>query len=366
MNATTIRPLAMEDLDAARAFNERVYAPGCMLFDPDFFHWQVLNSGGRDRGADPGAWAAFDGDAIAAACVVSRYDMTVAGQERLGGWFHYWFADESAAGVGARLALKAMAGLACVAGARITLEAVAALQALVRPLAWFEAERLVSVVDADKAQAFELTGNRYAVNYLRALERVPDPAGAEARPIGRFDDEYDALWRSIAPGFEVATNRDSRFMNWRYVDHPHLSYSRVRCDGGAGPAVFVWRDEETPGGTACRLCEAIGSPQALAAGFPAARRAMAGPKTAFIDFFCAHAGTNTGLAAGGMRPHVTRPDFELASRVRPVEAYASKLLDYYVGFPDGAGDPWAHHGMYLTRGDANQDVPLRSVSGERA
>ena len=351
------------DLNAAEAFNRDVYAANSMAFDPVFFAWQFDRCGGVGHGADNGAWVVRRGDAIVATCLVARLPMVVEGAARRGGFFHHWFAKPDLGSPGLAVLRKATAGLDFVGGARITLLAVSTLKAFFRPFPWFETPRLFAVMDAERAAALSFGEGDCAVRFLAACRVREAVSGVSVSTIERFGDEHDVLWHRLRGGFLAAAERDARFMNWRYVDHPYLRYARIRCDGPAGPAVYVWRDELLPDGetVVCRMCEALGEPEALRLTFAAAWRAMNHPGVAFVDFFCSNAVINAALTAGGMTPAVTRPDFDLATRLRPVEAYASKTLDFYYGFPSGGVPPaWAEHPRtYFTRGDSNQDIPLR-------
>ena len=52
------------------------------------------------------------------------------------------------------------------------------------------------------------------------------------RPIERFGAETDELWRAFGSGLECAAVRDSRWLNWRFVDRPQSDYRSVGLDDG--------------------------------------------------------------------------------------------------------------------------------------
>ena len=58
-----------------------------------------------------------------------------------------------------------------------------------------------------------------------------DQAG-DLRPISRFGEEYDELWRSAAGQFEVSLDKNAAYMNWRYLDCPTMSPIRLGCYDG--------------------------------------------------------------------------------------------------------------------------------------
>lgn len=62
--------------------------------------------------------------------------------------------------------------------------------------------------------------------------------------IDRFGNEADRLWTQIGPGLGVATVRDSRYLNWRYVDCPDVRYTVLmarRWFGGEPTGVAILR-----------------------------------------------------------------------------------------------------------------------------
>lgn len=66
----------------------------------------------------------------------------------------------------------------------------------------------------------------------------------------RFGDEIDGLWRRCRPALSVAIVRDARYMNWRYADHPDVTYRLVtarrrlsRSPEGVAILRFGWGDQ---------------------------------------------------------------------------------------------------------------------------
>jgi hypothetical protein len=72
------------------------------------------------------------------------------------------------------------------------------------------------------------------------------PLRAECEPIRRFDAGFTALWDRLAPKFDLAVRRDSAYLNWRYIEPPHVRYSVVALKRHGelhGYAVFRHRHE---------------------------------------------------------------------------------------------------------------------------
>lgn len=361
MSATVVRELAPADLAAADGFNDLVYTPGAPIFQPDFFDWQFQHCAGDDHSqGGNGCFAAFRDGKVIGACIVGRYPVAMDGKTVAGGWIHYWFTATEERGIGFQLFSRALSGLKFFGGARIVPSAAAVMRVLGRPFLWFELERLVAVADPEGAAALLDDGGAGSMCYLRSLRVTAPDARVALRAIDRFDEHQDGLWQEMRGGLSIATERGSRFMNWRYVDHPRLDYQRVRCSGPAGDSVWVWRREQVADRpqVVARLCEVLGAPEAIAAAFPTVFRALKEDGIALADFSCTNGDVLAALMAGGMVPAVTRPELDIPSRFQPLQPYLSKRLDYYMLFPDTPPPGWtALHRSYFTKGDSNQDIP---------
>jgi hypothetical protein len=86
---------------------------------------------------------------------------------------------------------------------------------------------------------------RAAALAARAAARslAPGPRAGDARvaivPLRRFDERFDGLWRRVAPSYSAAVIRDSRFLNWRYVEIPDREYGIAAAERGGETAGYV-------------------------------------------------------------------------------------------------------------------------------
>jgi len=57
----------------------------------------------------------------------------------------------------------------------------------------------------------------------------PMPGDLEVRDVGRYGEEVDQLWQGLQGEIKLAVVRDARYLNWRYADHPDVSYRLLEC-----------------------------------------------------------------------------------------------------------------------------------------
>jgi hypothetical protein len=87
------------------------------------------------------------------------------------------------------------------------------------------------------------------------------PLRAECEPIRRFDASFTALWERLAPKFDLAVRRDAPYLNWRYVEPPHVRYSMVALRrSGALHGYAVYRHRHEPLGRATILVDFLVDP----------------------------------------------------------------------------------------------------------
>ena len=64
-------------------------------------------------------------------------------------------------------------------------------------------------------------------------------AGVSVRRLVSFDQRFDAFWEQVANDYEVILRRDSRHLNWRYVQRPSVEYAVYAAEEGDRIAGFI-------------------------------------------------------------------------------------------------------------------------------
>ncbi len=87
------------------------------------------------------------------------------------------------------------------------------------------------------------------------------PLKAELEPIRRFPPGFTALWDRISPKFTLAVRRDTRYLNWKYIEPPHVRYSIVALQrNGELGGYAVYRHVREPRGRVTLLVDFLVDP----------------------------------------------------------------------------------------------------------
>lgn len=169
------------------------------------------------------------------------------------------------------------------------------------------------------------------------------PLAAEVRMIQRFDDSFTALWEELAPKFDLAVRRDAAYLNWKYVNAPHVRYSIAalrRNDRNVGYAVY--RHFVEPRGRVTVLVDFLADPadeQGVATLLRWVDREARAADSDKIRTFAMHAGFRKVLRRSGY--FVVKSTMEFVVKVNGVDVDPS--------FYDHTDD-W-----HITLGDSDQD-----------
>lgn len=363
-----IEPIDRSRLDEVREFTDRYIRPNYICVREPFFDWQYLQSAeliGDDVAPSP-ILVASDGK-VQGVSLAIRSRFRAFGQSVIGTWHTDWFADSEKLGAGLLLIQEQLRRnpLLCTAGQSLI---AANVFGRLRPMIWFELERLFAVCDAKQTASLlyaedqsEPRTPRYQLDYLKAQSIAKPSPQVVVESIQEFDRDYDAHWSGLVGSFLVATDRTSAYMNWRYVRHPMFHYERVRCRTSNGAAYFIWREEPVSDTDlrVARICDVLGSPAAITSSFPAVFAELKSRGLAMADFSCSHAVTCQALLAAGMRPAITLPDFDLPRLFSPRYNDVRKRLNFAYSAAPSLVDSsfFAHQEMYFSKGDTNQDRP---------
>ena len=154
-------------------------------------------------------------------------------------------------------------------GAVLTLGASGESRELLDRLHWPPSHILPCLVKPLTRRAVRLPNWPTPINRLVSAITLPvirivsrsRPLRAECEPIRRFDTSFTALWEKLAPKFDLAVRRDAPYLNWRYLEPPHVRYSVVAMKRqGEVHGYAVYRHRHEPLGRVTLLVDLLVDP----------------------------------------------------------------------------------------------------------
>jgi hypothetical protein len=128
---------------------------------------------------------------------------------------------------------------------------------LLKKLHWPDVPSIPGLVKPLTRRAVRLPKWPMGVNRLVSAITLPvvriaarvRPLRADVEPIRRFDASFTELWERLADRFSLAVRRDAAYLNWKYIEPPHVRYSvaALKRDGHA-EGYAVYRHAQEPRG----------------------------------------------------------------------------------------------------------------------
>jgi Acetyltransferase (GNAT) domain len=224
-----------------------------------------------NRSGEPGIWVAREGPTVVGQYPTLPVRISLKGLEVDGAW-----------GTGALVAPERDSqgldeALARAwdrnSGAVMTLGPAGQSRRMLDSLHWPSAHVLPCVVKPLTRRAVRLPHWPTSINRLVSAVTLPviavvarsRPLRAECEPIRRFDSSFNLLWERLAPKFDLAVRRDAPYLNWRYVEPPHVRYTVVALKRlGELHGYAVYRHRHEPLGRVTMLVDFLVDPDDLA------------------------------------------------------------------------------------------------------
>lgn len=121
---------------------------------------------------------------------------------------------------------------------------------LLRKLHWPEVQMVPYLVKPLSRRAFRrptwpaalnrIVAAVFTLPLVKVVARVR-PLRAEVEPVRRFDARFTELWERVASKFDLVVRRDAAYLNWKYIEPPHVRYTVAALKRGEqfdGYAVF--------------------------------------------------------------------------------------------------------------------------------
>jgi hypothetical protein len=174
--------------------------------------------------------------------------------------------------------------------------------------------------------------------WVRLVSRAK-PLQGEVRMIRHFDDGFTRLWERIAPRFAFAVRRDAAYLNWKYIQAPHVRYAIAALVRDGEPAGYVvYRHKQEPRGRVTVLVDFLTDPDDAAGMLTLLRwvdREARAADTDKIRTFALHDAFRKLLRKSGYYPVKSTVDFVAKINAAPVpEAFYASTDRWHVTLGD--------------------------------
>ena len=178
--------------------------------------------------------------------------------------------------------------------------------------------------------------------WIRLVSRSR-PLEGEVRVIRHFDDRFTRLWDRISGKFAFAVRRDAAYLNWKYIQPPHVRYAVAVLERGDEAAGYVvYRHVQEPRGRVTLVVDFLADPDDAAAMTTLLRwidREARAADSDKIRTFAMHEGFRKSLRKSGYY-HV-KSTMEFVAKINAVdvpEAYFKDTSRWHVTLGDSDQD----------------------------
>jgi len=264
---TRIERYRPEDRRQVEALYRRVFGSDAAESNRLRWQWQYRQNPGAPPDAPP-IWLAREGQTVIGQYATLPVRLSVLGREIDAAWGMDVMVDPSRQrqGIGDRL-LRAC-DRDC--GASLALGLTDSSRPLLEKLHWPNLGPLTSLVKPLSRRAFRMPTWPVPVNRFVSYVTLPivrlaartRPLEGQVRMIRHFDDRFTTLWSRLSAQFAFAVRRDASYLNWKYLQPPHVRYLVAALERGPDVAGYaVYRHVAEPLGRVTRLVDFLAAPE---------------------------------------------------------------------------------------------------------
>lgn len=229
-----------------------------------YWDWARRNPAG---GVEPPYWVVREGPTVIAASPLMPVRMIAAGTDVSGTWSSdpLVVAERQRQGLGSSLLRAWDRGTGVALGAGLS----TATRARLDELRWPKSQPLSCLVKPISRRAFRIPTWPVAINRLVSAVTLPvvrivsrtRPLKEEIEVVRRFDARADRLWEKLSSRFTLAVKRDARYLNWKYVEPPHVRYTIAMLRrGDEVEGYVVYRHLREPQGRVTQIVDLLADP----------------------------------------------------------------------------------------------------------
>lgn len=229
-------------------------------------HWDWARRNPAN-GVEPPYWVVREGPTVIAASPLTPVRVSIAGGDVAGTWSAdpLVVAERQRQGLGGSLLRAWDRGTGVALGASLS----TATRAKLDELRWPKSLPLPCLVKPISRRALRIPTWPVAVNRLVSAIALPvvrvvsrsRPLREEVEVVRRFDASVDRLWEQLASRFALSVRRDSRYLNWKYIEPPHVRYTAALLKRGDDVEGYVvYRHLREPQGRVTQIVDLMADP----------------------------------------------------------------------------------------------------------
>ena len=255
-----------EDKRGAEGLYRRVFGSDAAEANRLRWDWQYRLNPAARRG-EPLIWVAREGGAVVGQYAAMPVIANVEGREVEAAWgMDVMVAPErQRQGLGEQLFRTWDRNVGAALGLGLTESSIGLFQ----KLRWPELGSVPSLAKPLSRRALRRASWSQGLNklisaitypWVRLVAR-PKPVTEEIRSIKQFDDRFTDLWTRIGGRFSFAVRRDAHYLNWKFVQPPHVRYHiAALVRGSRADGYIVYRHVREPLGKTTRLVDLFADP----------------------------------------------------------------------------------------------------------
>lgn len=229
-------------------------------------HWDWARRNPAN-GVEPPYWVVREGRTLIAASPLMPVRVTIAGTEVAGTWSSdpLVVPERQRQGLGGALLRAWDRGTGVALGAALS----SATRGRLDEMRWPKAQPLPCLVKPLSRRAFRIPTWPVAINRLVSAITLPlvrvvsrsQPLKEEVEVVRRFDAGADRLWEKLSGRFSLSVRRDSRYLNWKYAEPPHVRYTIALLRRGEEvDGYVVYRHLREPQGRVTQIVDLVADP----------------------------------------------------------------------------------------------------------
>jgi hypothetical protein len=229
--------------------------------------WDWARRNPAAGGVEPPNMVGREGPTVIAACPLMPVRVSMSGREIAGTWSGdpIVTAERQRQGLGGALlrAWDRATGVALGAGLSD------ATRGRLDEMRWPRGRALPCLVKPISRRAFRRPAWPVAVNRLVSALTLPvvrvvaraRPLREEMEVVRRFDAGADRLWERLAARFGLVVRRDAQYLNWKFIEPPHVRYTTALLKrGGEMHGYVVYRHLREPQGKVTQIVDLLADP----------------------------------------------------------------------------------------------------------